>query len=114
MLEIISVSGPFGLLSTGLGLVAVAMQITAMVKPGRSNVARAAAILAIASFLVGVVGTGAGLMQVSDAVLRAEPAMRLDLYMRGRCIAETSTTVGAAWAVLNAALFAVTTLRNRG
>ncbi len=113
MFELLSISGPFGILSTLLGGAAAAMQLAAVVRPARERMSRAAAAIALAALLVGIAGTGVGLMVCSDAILQASPGLRADLWMRGRAVAGTSTSVGALWASLNALLFAAASGRRR-
>ena len=112
MLTLISMSGPFGILATALGVTAAGMQLVAIVRPQRRRLSYAAVALAASALLLGIAGTGIGLMVASDAIIQAAPEIRADLWMRGRSVAETSTTVGAIWASLNGVLYAVAATRS--
>ena len=107
MLDLISMSGPFGLLATAAGLLAAGLNIFVLIRPSSPRAARAALALAAAAFLIGIAGTGTGLMVASEAVMAAEPAIQELLWARGQAVAETTTALGAIWASISAVLMAI-------
>ena len=112
MIEIISLAGPFGGFCSILGVAAAVLNCAALIQPNRKRQIRMAVGLATASFFVGVLGEGAGLLQACAAVENVEPALRADLWIRATAIARTATTVGAFWAALNAMLYIFTQIRS--
>ncbi len=112
MFKIIAMAGPFGGLSTILGITALILQGYALVRSGNSRATGLAIGFAVAAVLVGVLGEGQGMYMAMNAIEQAEPAVRADLWIRGTTIARTATSTGAFWGALNAILWGVVQARS--
>ncbi|HJN73202.1 MAG TPA: hypothetical protein QGF58_04620 [Myxococcota bacterium] len=112
MFTIIAMAGPFGGLSTILGITALILQGYALLRSGKSRTTGLAIGLAVAAVLVGVVGEGQGMYMAMNAIEQAEQSARAGLWIRGTTIARTATTTGAFWGALNAILWGVLQVRS--
>ncbi|MDP6931808.1 MAG: hypothetical protein QGG40_02785 [Myxococcota bacterium] len=112
MLEIITLAGPFGGLSTLLGITAIALFVTGLIRPPRERLVGLAIGLTAAAFFIGLLGEGIGMKFVVTAVEQATPETQTALWRRGCTVAGYSTTVGAFWAALNALLYGLVRFRS--
>ncbi len=102
-MQFITMTGPFGLFASALGiLLLVANAATWRRDDRRVFPALAAGIAAV--FLVGTAGTGIGMYVAATSIEGADvsPEQAALLWRRGLAVATTSTSLAAAWAAVNA------------
>jgi hypothetical protein len=110
-MSLIIQSGPIGLLAVIMGAVGLCFAV-AQLATGR-DLQGAISWSAAIAFLLGLAGTGLGMLTAADAVVGLEDAARAArLWRQAQAIAGSTTTVGALAAIVDlVAMAAVTVLR---
>ncbi len=102
-------AGPFGLLVVVIGAVGLCMSV-AQLATGR-NLQGAITWTAAVALLVGVVGTGLGLLTAADAVVSVDDAAQAArLWRQAQAIASSTTTLGAMAALVDLGALALVTM----
>lgn len=102
-------AGPFGLLVVVMGAIGVCIAV-AQLATGR-NLQGPTTWCAAVALLLGVVGTGLGLLTAADAVVTLDDAARAaKLWRQAQAIAFSTTTLGAMAAIVDLGAMAVVTL----
>jgi len=102
-------AGPFGLLVVVIGAIGLCVTV-AQLATGR-NLQGATTWCAAMAVLVGLVGTGFGLLTAADAVAPLDdPALAAKLWRQAQAIAGSTTTLGALAALVDLVAMAVVTL----
>ena len=111
MFTFISLAGPFGFLSSAFGLTGAILAIVQLARPAGRDLIRAASFAAAGAVLIGIVGTGQGMLVCSDAVMAAAPEAQMFLWIRGSAVAWTATALGALWGTIVVVLAGIARLR---
>ncbi|GEM_PF-2589668 len=103
MIALLSLSGPFGILSVTVASVGLALTLAELATGGRRSFRRGIALCAAIALLLGIAGTGAGLYVASDAISHAPDTfsaeMLTTMWRAGFGIAMTTTAIGCAGAI---------------
>ena len=112
-MSLIANAGPFGLLIVVLGTLGLCACV-AQLATGREarGFVMGTALLAL---LVGVIGTGLGLLRVADAVRAVEDAQQAaHMWRQGFAVASSTTTLGAMAALVDFLGFSAVKAFRRG
>jgi len=102
-------AGPFGLLVVVTGAIGLCFAV-AQLATGR-NLQGAISWSAAVALLLGLVGTGLGMLTAADAVVQVDDAARAaKLWRQAQAIAGSTTTLGAMAAIADLVAMAVVTV----
>jgi len=110
-MSLIANAGPFGLLVIVMGAVGLCIAVAQLAT--RRDLQGPVTWCAAMAMLLGITGTGFGLLTAADAVVQVDDAARAArMWMQAQAIAESTTTLGAMTAMADlAALAFVTVIR---
>ncbi len=105
MFAILSLSGPFGILSVAIAATGLVFALAEAATGGRRTFRRAVALAAAVAVLIGAAGTAAGLHVAATALGNApdtfSPDQLATMWRAGVGVASTTTAIGCLGAVVD-------------